>query len=51
MHRILILFGLLLIFGSQASAQKFGYVDMEFIMSKLPEYATAQAEIDKLSEN
>lgn len=38
-------------FAGSVSAQKFGYVDMEFIMNKLPEYVTAQAEIDRLSEN
>jgi outer membrane protein len=38
-------------FLSHASfAQKFGYVDSEFIMSKMPAYASAQKEVDKLSE-
>ncbi len=32
-----------------ASAQKFGYVDTDFILSKIPEYRDAQQEIDKLS--
>jgi outer membrane protein len=31
-------------------AQKFGYVDTEFILNKLPEYKKAQAELDKVSE-
>ena len=30
-------------------AQKFGYVDTDFILSKMPEYGEAQAEINKLS--
>ena len=30
-------------------AQKFGYVDTDFILSKMPEYQEAQAEINKLS--
>ena len=30
-------------------AQKFGYIDSEFILKQVPEYATAQKEIDKLS--
>ncbi|GAA4446144.1 OmpH family outer membrane protein [Ravibacter arvi] len=51
MLRSLFICFLLLTTGGLASAQKFGYVDMEFIMSKLPEYATAQAEIDKLSDS
>jgi outer membrane protein len=32
-----------------ANAQKFGYVDSEYIMSKIPDYAKAQKEIDDLS--
>lgn len=50
MRGLKVLFFLLLLGGS-VHAQKFGYVDMEFIMNKLPEYAAAQTEIDKLSEN
>lgn len=30
-------------------AQKFGYFDSEFVLSKMPEYAKAQNEIDQLS--
>ena len=30
-------------------AQKFGYIDTEYITSKMPEYQTAQAEIEKLT--
>ena len=51
MYKALISLFLLAFFAGPASAQKIGYVDMEFIMNKLPEYATAQAEIDRLSEN
>jgi len=32
-----------------ASAQKFAYVDSEFILENIPEYADAKAEIDELS--
>jgi outer membrane protein len=32
-----------------ANAQKFGYVDSEYIMSKIPDYGKAQKEIDDLS--
>jgi len=31
------------------NAQKFGYVDTEYITSKMPEYKNAQAEIEKLT--
>lgn len=32
-----------------ANAQKFGYIDSEFILKKMPDYAKAQGEIDQLS--
>jgi len=32
-----------------AIAQKFGYIDSDFILNKMPEYAKAQNEIDQLS--
>jgi len=32
-----------------AEAQKFGYIDSDFIMSKMPDYKKAQDEIDQLS--
>jgi outer membrane protein len=31
-------------------AQKFGYIDSEFILSKMPEYKKAQKEIEQLSK-
>lgn len=31
-------------------SQKFGYVDTDYVLSKMPEYKEAQAEIDKLSQ-
>ncbi|TGE17158.1 OmpH family outer membrane protein [Hymenobacter elongatus] len=34
-----------------AVAQKFGYVDSEFVMSKMPAYAQAQQELNTLSGN
>lgn len=43
-----LLFGL--IFGLQLSAQKFGYVDSEYILKKIPEYNQAQRQLDQLSE-
>lgn len=32
-----------------AKAQKFGYVDTEYILANIPDYKEAQAELDKLS--
>jgi outer membrane protein len=34
----------------QASAQKFGYVDTEFVYSKMPDYQKALGEIDKFTD-
>ena len=40
-----------LIFGLNfVQAQRFGYIDTDFILNKMPEYAKAQDEIDQLSE-
>ena len=48
--RILSLIVVLLGFGLNfAIAQKFGYIDSDFILNKMPEYAKAQSEIDQLS--
>ena len=44
-----IVLGLLLLVQS-AQAQKFGWIDSEFIMGKMPEYAKAQQELNGLSE-
>lgn len=33
-----------------SQAQKFGYIDTEYITSKMPEYKNAQVEMDKFSE-
>jgi outer membrane protein len=33
-----------------AWGQRFGYIDTEFIMTKMPEYALAQVELNKLSD-
>lgn len=40
----------LLAYVPAAEAQKFGYVDSEFIMGKMPAYALAQKELENLSQ-
>lgn len=40
---------LLFISATSVSAQKFAYVDTEYILSNIPEYKEAQEELDKLS--
>lgn len=48
--KILLTSILLLFFGLNfATAQKFGYFDSEFVLSKMPEYGKAQGEIDQLA--
>lgn len=50
MKKFLIL-SLFLIFGAQfASAQKYGYVDTQYILDNMPEYAEAQEQLNKMSE-
>ena len=48
--RFLTAFCILLFFGLNfVQAQKFGYIDSDFILSKMPDYAKAQGEIEQLS--
>lgn len=48
--KVLKAFVLVSFFGLNiAEAQKFGYIDSDFILSKMPEYKKAQDEIDQLS--
>ena len=50
--RVFVLISVFLAFGLNfVSAQKFGYIDSEFILSKMPEYQKAQGEIDQLAAN
>lgn len=39
-----------LVFGTQMNAQRFGIVDTEFILTKIPEYKQAQSQLDQLSQ-
>lgn len=47
-----LLFFLLVILGTSfvSSAQKYGYIDSEFILNKMPEYKEAKDRLDKLAE-
>jgi outer membrane protein len=49
MKKPLLILALLALFNVFASAQKFGYVDTKYILSHIPEYQSAQAEVNKLS--
>lgn len=48
--RIFLLFLPLVLGFIETKAQKFGYVDMEYITGKMPEYQKVQAEVDKFSD-
>lgn len=46
-----IAFIIVLLFGTGfANAQKYAYIDSDFILNKLPEYAEAKEQLDKLAE-
>lgn len=45
-----LLAGLLLLAAAPAWCQRFGYVDTDYILGKMPEYAQAQAELAKLTD-
>lgn len=49
MKKLLIILTVSFVGFFNMQAQKFGYVDTEFILSKMPEFSEAQKEIDKLS--
>ena len=40
---------LFLLLSSVSFGQKFGYIDTDYILTKMPEYNGAQGELDKLS--
>jgi outer membrane protein len=47
-----VLLGILMIFGTAfaSSAQKYGFIDSEYILNKLPEYKDAKERLDKLAD-
>jgi outer membrane protein len=50
MKRLALFLAFLCVGIVQANAQKFGYVDTNFILNKMPEYAEAQQELQKVSQ-
>lgn len=50
MKRLLVLLIACIALAGTAQAQKFGYVNTEYILSKMPEYQKAQQEISVISE-
>jgi len=49
MKRIILIAAIICAFGFGASAQKYAYVNTDYILDNVPEYADAQAQLDELS--
>ncbi len=49
MKKIFLLAAIIFTFGFGTSAQKFAYVNTDYILDNIPEYADAQAQLDELS--
>lgn len=49
MKKIVLLISTVMFLFGTAAAQKFAYVDSQYILDNIPEYAEAQAQIDELS--
>ncbi len=49
MKKGIVLLAALCMMSAASYAQKFCYVDMEYILGKIPQYADAQKELDKVS--
>ncbi|HLO89990.1 MAG: OmpH family outer membrane protein [Chloroflexota bacterium] len=49
MKRLLLIVAVIIAAATSGKAQKFAYVDSEFILENIPEYADAKKEVDDLS--
>lgn len=47
--RVLLLTAFLVAIGSLANAQRFAFVDTDYILSQMPEYQAAEQEVDRLA--
>ena len=50
MKKISLIFLLFIGFGISVNAQKFAYVDTQYILNNIPEYKMAQSQLDELSK-
>lgn len=50
MKRLLLIFSFLFFAGISAHAQRFAYVDTEYILKHIPEYTSSQKQLDALSQ-
>lgn len=51
MSRVYVFLGLFLLTNISTFAQKFGYVDTQYVLGKMGEYSEAQGEIQKLAQS
>lgn len=51
MYKVLNAIALLLLISNFALAQKFGHIDSDYVLNKMPEYAEKKAEIDQLAKD
>lgn len=51
MKKLAYIFSLLLLTGAWASAQKYAFVDTEYILNNIPSYKAAQEQLDKISKD
>ena len=51
MTKLYVLFGLLFLINISTFAQKFGYVDTQYVLGRMSEYSEAQGEIQKLAQS
>lgn len=50
MKKIILLFGLMLVFAANGYAQKFALIDMDYILKNISSYETANEQLDILSK-
>ena len=51
MKKLFLVLAFLPLFINFAAAQKFGYINSEYILSKMPEYAEKQVELEQLAKS
>ena len=49
MKKFVLTLGVIFVFSMGALAQKYAYIDSEYILNNMPSYVEAQAELDRLS--
>lgn len=50
MRKVVLTFGIILFFAGASLAQKFAFVDTEYILSNIPAFNSAQDQLDQLSK-